>query len=103
MMILWWGGLVHPVALPAAAAAAAMLVAVNGCSPSNAEICRLGAWQMHVFSRVLAALRLRHLRQTYIRTYICLFRHSFSSCLHRWHFATAAPVWPQCSVSVWLV
>src|SRR5436305_4946373 len=39
--VLWWGGLVHSVALPPAAAAAAMLVAVDGCSPSNAESCRL--------------------------------------------------------------
>ena len=40
---------VHPVALPPAAAAAALLVAVacvDGCSPSNAESCRLSTWQM---------------------------------------------------------
>jgi len=60
---LWWGELVHPVALPdVSAAAAAPLVAVDDCSPSNAENCKLGAWQMHVFRRVLAAHRLRYPR-----------------------------------------
>ena len=44
--------MVHPMALPPAVAAA--LVVVDGCLPSNAQICRLGAWQTYAFSRVFA-------------------------------------------------
>src|SRR5579859_5399243 len=34
---MWWGGLVHPVALPPAAAGAAILVDIDDCLPSNAK------------------------------------------------------------------
>ena len=96
---MWWGGIVHP-----PLAAAALLVALDGWLPSNAERCSLGdnakrcslggAWQIHVFSGVFATQTFTHVSLE-IQIFIQFFATpSFPSCLH---FGSVVPASRQCS------
>src|SRR5436190_9628450 len=92
---MWWGGIVHP-----PLAAAALLVALDGWLPSNAERCSLGdnaercslggAWQIHVFSRVFI---------TQIFTYISLADSDIHSVLCH-TFVSILPALRQCSACI---
>src|SRR5438105_7170753 len=61
-----------------------------GClpRPANAETCRLGAWQMHVFSRALLPI-------VFDRHHPCSDIRFHSACI-----TGTSPVWRQCLVGV---